>query len=416
MIYKYEYSHFFDDVPRTDFKALSGKLTIYGAGFQGLLTAHLLDKQGIKVLCFCDMDKKKQGTTYYGLPVYSPEKMKELYPDATVIVTPYSLVPAFRYVEKELGYKSVVTPYSLFLEFDSEEFDKLSELPDWYYSGNVDYHIDLFLRMCVNLLTDKTLYSADVSVTEFCNLKCKHCTSLMPCYEKPNHFTLDDMIYYIETLTKNRIFHHFNVEGGEAFTWKPLAEFLNYLNNLDNLMHVYLYTNGTILPDEKLLKVLANKKILVRISDYGDYSKITELVKIFENNNVKHKVIMQKWYELSAFSKLPKSAEETKRVTDNCCKTQPSGNGGPYLINGKLFFCPIQGNLHNLGIFVSPDCDYIDLKTTPEQNLQNRISALLNKEYFPLLCKHCSGRAYTGLEVSPAVQLKKGETITVKFE
>lgn len=415
MKYRYEYQHFFDNVARTDFKALSGNLTIYGAGFQGLLAAHLLDKQGIKVLCFCDMDKAKQGATYYGLPVYSPEQMKELYPDATVVVTPYSLIPAFRYVQNELGYKSVVTPYSLFLDFDSEEFDKLSELPDWYYSGNVDYHIDLFLRMCVNLLTEHTLYSADISVTEYCNLKCKNCTSLMPCYENPRHFTLDEMKYYIDTITKDRYFHHFNVEGGEAFVWKPLADFIDYLNNMPNLMHIYLYTNGTVIPDEKLLKVLSHKKVLVRISDYGKYSKIDELVKVFDKHNVRYKVIMQKWYELSAFSKTPKEGEALKRVTDTCCKTQPDGNGGPYVINGKMFYCPIQGNLHNLRIFVSPESDYIDLReNTPD--LQERIERILKKERFPLLCKYCYGRTYAGMEVPPAVQLEKGETITVKFE
>ena len=87
MKYKYTNPEFFDGVPRPDFESLSGNLVIYGAGFQGLLTAYLLDQQGIKVLCFGDQDIKKQGTTYYGLPVYSPEEMKQKYPDAVPIVT-----------------------------------------------------------------------------------------------------------------------------------------------------------------------------------------------------------------------------------------------------------------------------------------------------------------------------------------
>ncbi len=416
MIYKYEYSHFFDGVPRTDFKALSGKLTIYGAGFQGLLAAHLLDKQGIKVLCFCDMDKNKQGTTYYGLPVYSPEKMKELYPDATVIVTPYSLVPAFRYVEKELGYKSVVTPYSLFLEFDSEEFDKLSELPYWYHPDTLDYNIDLFLKTCVNFLTDYTLLSADVSVTEVCNLRCKDCISLMPCYNPPRHFTLEEMKSYIDTMTKGRNFHHFNIEGGEAFIWKPLADFVEYLCNLPNLMHIHLYTNGTVIPDEKLIKALKHPKVMVRISDYGSFSKIDALSELFKKHNINYKIALQKWYELSSFTKEPKKGKDLKWIVESCCKTQPYGNGGPYLTEGKMFYCPMQGNLHNLGIFVSTENDYVDLNDMEDPSLQEKISDLFNRKHFPELCKHCAGRAYVGNEVTPATQLRKGETITVKFE
>ena len=76
MHYQFEHPELFEGVPKPDFAAMNGNLVIYGAGFQGLLAAHLLNQQGIKVLCFGDRNVKKQGTTYYGLPVYSPEEMK----------------------------------------------------------------------------------------------------------------------------------------------------------------------------------------------------------------------------------------------------------------------------------------------------------------------------------------------------
>lgn len=416
MHYKYRYEHFFDGIERTDFTKLSGNICIYGAGFQGLLAAHLLDKQGIKVLCFCDMDEKKQGTSYYNLPVYAPEKMKEMYPEATVIVTPYSLAPAYRYVKEGLGYRSVVTPFSLFLEFDFDEFNQLSELPGWYQPGSGDYHIDLFLRACHNVLSEEKLYSADISVTEACNLRCRDCQSLMPCYEKPKSPTLEEMIYYVETITKGRVFHHFNVEGGEAFVWKYLPEFIDYLDSMKNLLNIYLYTNGTIIPNEKLLKALKKEKVLVRISYYEGYTKTDELVKLFTEHGIRHTVVLQKWYEFASLSKNERTSAEVKRVVDTCCKTQPEGNGGPYFISGKLFYCPIQGNLHNLGFFTSPEKDYIDLTHKDAENLDDKIFDLLNKKSFPELCKYCYGRGYCGKEVPPAVQLKPGEKIDVIFK
>lgn len=416
MYYKYRYKELFDNIPKTDFEAESGNIVIYGAGFQGLLASQLLKEKGIKVLCFCDIDEKKQGTIYNGYPVYSPVKAKELYPEALVVVTPYSIVPAFNYVKNELGFKKIVTPVTLFFEFDSTEFDKLPELPDWYHTSTLDYNLDVFFRNCNNLLNDNKLYSIDVSVTEVCNLKCKHCTSLMPCYEKPKHFTLEDMIYYIDTITKGKMFHHFNVEGGEAFVWKPLPEFLNYLTEMPNLMNVYLYTNGVVIPNEKLLKALKHPKITVRISDYGSLSKIDELVDLFEKNDIQYKVALQKWCELSVFSKKEKEGAELKRVIDTCCKVQPEGNGGCYVINGKMYYCPIQGNLDNLGIYKSREEDYVDLNNRNDFFIQDKIEKMLNKKTFPELCKHCDGRGVTGIEVPPAVQLKPGEKIEVRFE
>lgn len=416
MHYKYRYEQFFDGIERTDFTKLSGNICIYGAGFQGLLAAHLLDKQGIKVLCFCDMDEKKQGTSYYNLPVYAPEKMKEMYPEATVIVTPYSLTYAYRYVQTKLEYTSVVTPFSLFLEFDTEEFDALPELPDWYQPGSVDYHIDLFMRVCYNVVSDKKMYSADISVTEVCNLKCRDCHSLMPCYEKPKAPTLEEMILAVNRITEGRLFHHFNVEGGEAFTWRYLPEFIEHMVSMPNLLKVYLYTNGTIMPNEKLLRALKHEKIVVRISYYENLTKTEELVKLFTENEIKHTVVLQKWYEFASLSREERTPSEVKRVVETCCKTQPDGNGGPYYISGRLFYCPIQANLHNLGLFVSPERDYVDVLNESSDCVQGEIQDLLNKKSFPVLCKHCYGRAYCGKEVPPAVQLEPGEKISVRFD
>jgi len=411
MHYKYKYAHFFDNIPRTNFKELSGKLCIYGAGFQGLLTAHLLKKQNIDVLCFADIDENKQGTTYYGLPVISPEKMKELYPDATVIVTPYTIHLAYKNVKEQLGYRTAVTPYSLFLEFDADDFNKLKELPDWYYPETLDYHLDTFLRLCANCVTDYKIYTCDICLTEVCNLKCKECTSLMQCYTKPVHYQLEELKHYMALILKNRTFHALYLEGGEALLWKPLPEFLDFLCTFPNLLNIYLITNGTILPNDNLIKSLKNPKITLRISDYGDISKINELSEICKKHDIIYKIYLHKWYELSTFSKEPHAKEFQKRVFETCCKTQPYGG---YLKDGKIFCCPIQANMHGVGFFKSSKSDYLDL-SNESSDIQNKLTNFFNNPKLCELCKHCDGRGFTGKEVPPAVQLEKGEKIEVEF-
>ncbi len=415
MHYKYAYPRFFDGVPRPDFEALNGNLVIYGAGFQGLLAAYLLKKQGVNVLCFGDQNIKKQGTTYYGLPVYAPEEMKRRYPEAVPIVTPNNLRPAYEYVKNELGYENAVTPFSLFLEFDSSGFDNLPELPEWYHPDSLDYTINMFLKQCVNLLTDHPLISIDLSVSEICNLRCKSCTSLMPCYQQPKAFSYEDVLHDIMTVLNGRLTHHILVEGGEPFLWKPLPRLLRELCKLPNLLNIFPVTNGTVIPNDKLLSALRHPKISVRISDYGTISKKDQLIPVLKNNHIKYIVQLQKWFELCTFHQQPQSGKALFDAVSDCCKL--GGNGAQYAIDGLLFRCPIQAHLHRLGIFKSDEKDYIDLRCEDE-GLQDRISDYVNVQKMPemvKLCRHCNGRGFSGVEVPPAQQLAPNEKITIKF-
>lgn len=417
MHYKYAHPELFQGVPKPDFAAMSGNLIIYGAGFQGLLAVHLLNKQGIQVLCFGDQDVKKQGTTYYGLPVYSPEEMKRRYPNAVPIVTPYNLRPAFTYVKKDLGYDNAVTPFSLFLEFDSGEFDKLQELPSWYHADSLDYTVDMFLKQCANLLTSHRLLATDISVTEVCNLRCKNCISLMPNYQKPRHFELEDVLRDAYTVLNGRKFHHIFLEGGEVFLWKPLPKLIQKLCEAPELMNLILITNGTVIPGPELLEALQHPKVEVRISDYGAISRKEQLIPLLEKHGIRHWLQLQKWYEMSAFYREPLSGDAYKNVINACCKLNDGGS--THIADGKLFRCPIQAHLHRLGFYVSGPNEYVDLRGTDYNAVQEKITRFMElKTTLPAveLCRHCNGRGYTGTEVPPAEQLAPGEQIQVRFE
>lgn len=416
MKYKYAHPELFDDVPHPDFAAASGNLVIYGAGFQGLLAVYLLARQGIRVLCFADQDIRKQGTTYYGLPVYSPEEMKRRYPGAMPIVTPYSLRPAYEYVKNALEYANAVTPFSLFLEFDSDGFDDLPELPEWYHPDSLDNTVDMFMKQCINLQTAHELFAIDISVTEVCNLRCKNCISLMPNYQSPHHFDPENLLHDIRRIMQGRVIHHIFLEGGEVFLYPPLAQVVRELCKTEGLMNLILLTNGTVIPNAVLLEALRHPKVRVRISDYGAFTKKEQLSALFERHQVKYRIVSQKWFELSAFHKKPYTGKDLQQVIIGCCKSTGSG---AYLVNGKLFRCPIQGQLHALGIYPSAERDYIDLRDPDETCLQQKLTRFINVKHMPPmveLCRHCDGRGYAGVEVPPAEQLAPGERIQVRFE
>ncbi|MCM1054201.1 MAG: radical SAM protein [Bacteroides sp.] len=414
MHYKFRYEYLFDGVPRPDFQKLSGNLALYGAGFQGLLAAHLLKKQGVEILCFGDRDVRKQGTLYYGIPVVSPEEMKEKYPEAAVMATPYGLSSVWDYIKNELKYKNVITPFSLFLEFDSDEFDKLPELPFWYHSETLDLNIEMFLIRCAMIETDRCFFSTDLSVTEKCNLKCRNCTSLMPCYDNPRDFSYEEVLEDISTLIKDKIFYRIWIEGGEPFLWEPLYKLLNALSEQEEIMNIAVVTNGTVMPDSRLLKSLQNPKVQVRVSDYGNQSKLKKLVDTLTDNGIYVRVQLQKWYKLADLSKEPKTGEDLKEIIESCTKLQPECSF--YTKNGKLFKCPLQGNLHELGLFPSDPNEYVDLRDKNDLDIHRKITDYFTKPNVPKICAHCNGRGYTGVEVPPAEQLQKGERLTVRFE
>ena len=140
-------------------------------------------------------------------------------------------------------------------------------------------------------------------------------------------------------------------------------------------MEITLITNGTVIPGKSLLKSLQNPKVTVKISDYGELSKKEELITLLRSSKIKYELTLQKWYELSAFHKEPLMGTELYHVVAGCCKA--GGNGSAYLSDGKLFRCPIQGNLHRLGIFESDRADYVDLRQSDKIKLQNEISEFI---------------------------------------
>ena len=302
MHYKYGCPELFKNVEKPDFHNMNGKIVIYGAGLTGLLTAYLLNKQGIKARCFADSDEKKHGQFLYGMQIIPPEEIQQKDKDVFVIVSTNRMKPAWHYLSQELGIVNLFTPFSLFLEFDSEEFDKLPELPSEYHPESLDYNIDHFMLRCINLLTPYNMLALNVSVSEVCNLRCKHCNALMPCYDKPQYSKLDDVINDMDIILTGRNIHHINLEGGEPFLWKPLAKLIYYLNNRPEIYrYIVPITNGTIIPDEELLGALSLSKVRVKISDYEKFSRLDQLVDVLKKHGVRYWIHQQKWYAFVRF-------------------------------------------------------------------------------------------------------------------
>ena len=65
-----------------------------------------------------------------------------------------------------------------------------------------------------------------------------------------------------------------DVSGGETFLYCDLIPFLNELKKYSRIFSINLVTNGTIVPDDAVFEAMKNSNIVLKISDYGEVSKI----------------------------------------------------------------------------------------------------------------------------------------------
>ena len=60
---------------------------IFGAGASGQVLLQAIQEQGIEVECFCDDNVGKGDTSLQGIKVYHTSKIKDLYPDANIVIS-----------------------------------------------------------------------------------------------------------------------------------------------------------------------------------------------------------------------------------------------------------------------------------------------------------------------------------------
>ena len=409
MIYKYKHPEHFRDVPNVVCKDHNSNLVIFGAGVNGAIAARLLEKQGVRFSCFVDSDKRKWGTEYLGYMVISPAQMKKKHPDATVMVTPYQVKAAYEQV-RNMGYKNIITPHFLFLNFDMDS-EILDILPDYSGKSQLIYAINRYLSKLSEFYVNEPLLvrgrGLNLMITERCTLRCKECLNRIPYYKNPIHYDWSKMKKALERLSKVTTFQNILVQGGEVFLHPNLPEILEFLIEMPQFESITAITNSTLLPSKQVLEVLRHNKITVRLSDYGKNScKIHDLQTLFERKKIKYIVICLKWFKCNEIHLYDRTPEEVQDVYANCCK---SDSDLPHLADGRLYKCQFADSAERLSVIPAMPADSVDLldESIDEDDLLRKVDQLYKRENFIDACRYCSGRGYFS-EVIPAAEQIKG--------
>lgn len=240
-----------------------------------------------------------------------------------------------------------------------------------------------------------------------CTLNCRLCSLCIPAFREKKIAQFYDLDHYKrDMLEVFNIYDHvgtISLTGGDPLLHKRLADMVAFtLRELPaKFDQLRITTNGTMLPDEELLRVIhsyAKDNMLFIVDDYGEQSKkLSSIVEILERNQISYQVKHYSgenqhyggWVDFGALDQYRGySSEEVEHIAARCHFAQWKTLT---VFDGKLFPCIRATCGEALGYFSFPEDEYIDL-TNMTQTLEEKIkiaSSFGRKAY--LACQYCNG-------------------------
>lgn len=371
----------------------ANNILIYGASVYGELALRGLEVLGYKPLCF--VDRARVGQIYLGYPVIDPSKMQEHKKDVVLIASADFYYEILNFLEA-LDCESIYDiSYLLNQEIDDT---KISSRAKEMLDAKENY-----FRAAVG--TDLTIVHLGFCVSERCSLKCKDCSFLMQYYRHPQNIdlekykpALDRFIEAVDYISEFRIY------GGEPFMNPEMYKLIEWYWECKKINTFSIYTNGTIIPNEKILHCLKSDKVKVHISNYVHNSDaVKRLVKVLEKEHITYFIRnYDEWCEAGDLSYKNHSEKTLEEIFARCFATNCYS-----FLKGKFYVCPRAAHAVNLHAMeeVSEDCVDFTNDTLGIKELQTQLKKLMHEKKYIEACKYCNGLDNHVEGVEPAIQI-----------
>lgn len=242
------------------------------------------------------------------------------------------------------------------------------------------------------------LYRVDLSVTNKCTLRCEKCNMLMPYFHNPQHKALEAVKQDLDLLFRwVDVVELFDILGGEPLLYPDLAEVLQYIKERyqHKIEAIHMFTNGTCVLNEELLKRSKEMSIIYDLSDYTrGLPQLTERVDEFESNLQKHGIKVNRdrqeyWLDFGYPETNHENwTEEQKIAHFHNCEADFRG-----LHNRKLYYCHLEASAVQAGLFEESEDDFVELDKLNEENKVELVE--LDQGYsrkgYPGFCLRCDG-------------------------
>lgn len=229
-----------------------------------------------------------------------------------------------------------------------------------------------------------------------CTLRCRDCMNLMQYYDAPFDLEADDVLAGLEQFfSLVDVCMRVSLVGGEPFLYPALCRILTFVLKQPKVKSIELTTNGTIVPEEEVLKILAAPKIEVKISDYGNITDLSKLIAAFDKYQVRSECVTDvQWIDCGGCEPRNRTQDELEQLYMAC------GNGKmcKAVFRGKLFDCARAAHLQDLGY--APDLDVLDLYHCKK----SEVFSFFTKR-FARACDYCDDAMEEQRYIEPAVQM-----------
>lgn len=373
-----------------DFKSRGTKIYIFGAGQIGEEIRPIFERYG----CFAgyiDNSPKKQSLGIQGAKVFSFQEYLSTRKDGVIaIAADVKNIPSIKAQLMQAG---------------------LREKEDFY--EHTEFIRTVFPVLSVYLYNQFFVELAQICLTERCSLKCKACAH--GCYavdsgrqdmsieeaEKSADFFFD----------KVDLIQEFVLIGGEPFLYKALDKIILYIGEKyrDKMLTFSITTNGTIIPDEKVMYLCKKYNVLVRISNYSSTlhyleKKYEQLITQLKKNSVSYSLCDAdyEWMDYG-FETVDRkwNEEELIRVFDKCKTPCREIRGSRY------YYCVMARTIsENLGFDVGKE-DYLDLNKIEKNDKKVLLefqTGYSQKGYLDM-CNYCNGAEAVNHPIPVAEQL-----------
>ncbi len=252
---------------------------------------------------------------------------------------------------------------------------------------------------------------AQISLTERCTLKCRNCAhgcyvvgadrkdlSIEEVYDSADYF-----FKYVDCVRE------FVLIGGEPLLYGKLADAIQYIGEKyrDKMGLFSITSNGTIIPEKKVLEMCRKYNVLFRISNYSEtikrlHEKYRQLQKVLEDNGVQYSLgnAEKQWMDYGFETVCREDEEEIARVFD-ACKTPCREVRG-----SKYYYCVMARSVsENLGFDIGK-CDYMDLKSVEDKKVFFEFNMGYSEKGYLDMCGHCRGSEAVQYPIPVAEQVK----------
>ncbi len=232
----------------------------------------------------------------------------------------------------------------------------------------------------------------ELDVTSKCSLRCKHCGAMMQYFAHPKDLDCNDVISdYNRMLDLIEWTDDVLIMGGEPFVYNDLDKIIRGIKDNPKTENkvgmVKIVTNGTIVPNQKVIDELSGTDISVMISNYGKYSrKINELITSFQRFQVKYDVLdIGNWGYVQQLVDRdePMTEEELTEKRKKCWKRHHA------ISEGRFYLCAFSNFSQKLCAVPYSEKNYVDLY---DDDARMKIIDFLDPNHpLPESCSWCNG-------------------------